>query len=109
MEIEGSPHIKRLPGTGWLRNGNRTGDLSGCRKCGAKTRPGSTCKAPAMPNGRCRFHGGKATGATTAAGIERIREARTIHGRYSKEAIRERSAIRELMRDARSFLGHDKR
>jgi hypothetical protein len=26
--------------------------------CGAKTRAGGTCKQPALPNGRCRFHGG---------------------------------------------------
>ncbi len=31
--------------------------------CGAKTRSGGTCKQPAMPNGRCRLHGGKSTGA----------------------------------------------
>src|ERR1035437_10291942 len=32
-------------------------------KCGAKTRAGGKCKAPAMPNGRCRVHGGQSTGA----------------------------------------------
>ncbi|MCL6442056.1 MAG: hypothetical protein K6T83_01095 [Alicyclobacillus sp.] len=30
--------------------------------CGAKTRSGGTCKNNAMPNGRCRLHGGKSTG-----------------------------------------------
>ncbi len=29
------------------------------RHCGAKTRQGTACKAPAMRNGRCRMHGGK--------------------------------------------------
>ena len=38
-----------------------------------------------MPNGRCRLHGGKSTGPRTARGIECIRAARTIHGRYSAE------------------------
>ena len=28
--------------------------------CGAKTRSGESCKTPAMENGRCRMHGGKA-------------------------------------------------
>lgn len=28
-------------------------------ECGAKTRSGKPCKAPAMENGRCRIHGGK--------------------------------------------------
>jgi hypothetical protein len=29
------------------------------RRCGARTRQGSRCQSPAMPNGRCRRHGGK--------------------------------------------------
>ena len=51
-----------------------------------------------MPNGRCRMHGGKSTGPGTAEGIERIRKMRTIHGRYSAEAI-------ELRRDAAAWDG----
>lgn len=39
--------------------------------CGAKTRSGEPCKNAAMPNGRCRMHGGKSTGRPI------------IHGRYS--------------------------
>ena len=30
------------------------------RRCGARTRSGSACRSPAMPNGRCRMHGGPA-------------------------------------------------
>lgn len=33
------------------------------KRCGAKTRAGHPCKNGAMPNGRCRMHGGKSTGA----------------------------------------------
>ena len=29
------------------------------RECGAKTRQGGVCKQPALPNGRCHYHGGK--------------------------------------------------
>lgn len=32
-------------------------------RCGAKTRSGAPCASPAMPNGRCRMHGGPSTGA----------------------------------------------
>lgn len=32
-------------------------------KCGAKTRQGGKCKRNAMPNGRCKLHGGASTGA----------------------------------------------
>ncbi|AVX13810.1 HGGxSTG domain-containing protein [Stutzerimonas stutzeri] len=46
-------------------------------QCGAKTRSGQPCKAPAMPNGRCRKHGGTSTGAP--AGNQNARK----HGIYS--------------------------
>ena len=31
-------------------------------QCGARTRAGSPCPTPAMPNGRCRMHGGTSIG-----------------------------------------------
>jgi hypothetical protein len=31
-------------------------------RCGARTRNGSRCRSPAMPNGRCRMHSGRAEG-----------------------------------------------
>jgi hypothetical protein len=39
---------------GWLKNGNQPGDPQVAPRCGAKTRRGNGCQAPAMPNGRCR-------------------------------------------------------
>lgn len=43
--------------------------------CGAKTRKGTACKVLSEPGKRrCKFHGGKSTGARTPEGIERIRE-----------------------------------
>ena len=33
-------------------------------RCRARTRRGSLCQSPAMPNGRCRMHGGKSPGAS---------------------------------------------
>jgi len=50
-------------------------------QCGAKTRSGQPCKANAMPNGRCRKHGGASTGAPK--GNQNARK----HGIYS-DAIR---------------------
>jgi hypothetical protein len=35
-------------------------------RCDARTRKGPPCGAPAMPNGRCRMHGGLSTGACLA-------------------------------------------
>ncbi len=45
------------------------------QRCGARTRKGTPCQAPAMPNGRCKLHGGKSTGARTPEGRDRIRQA----------------------------------
>lgn len=41
-------------------------------KCEAKTRRGTPCQAPAGPNGRCKLHGGKSTGAKTPDGQVRV-------------------------------------
>jgi hypothetical protein len=65
---------------GWLRNGNRPGDFLAAPRCGAKTRRGRPCRAPAMANGRCRMHGGASTGARTADGLGRCRRANWKHG-----------------------------
>ena len=70
---------------GWLKNNNPAGDPNKAPRCGAKTRRGTSCKAPAMPNGRCRLHGGKSTGPKKPEGLERSRKANWKHGHYSKE------------------------
>ena len=47
-------------------------------RCGAGTRKGQACKARALPGkARCKFHGGKSTGAKTVEGLARISEAQT--------------------------------
>jgi ribosomal protein L32 len=74
-----------------------------CPRCGAQTRSGSSCRQAAMPNGRCRMHGGSSTGPT-AAGIERIRQARTIHGGRSAEMIELRREMALLKRAARRTI-----
>ncbi len=72
-----------------------------CPRCGARTRSGGECKSPAMPNGRCRLHGGPSTGPRTAEGLERMRRANTRHGRYSEENVRLMRYIRALAAEAR--------
>ena len=61
-----APGLKR----GRLKNGNPVGDYMAAPRCGA-AHPvrRASCRQPAMPNGRCRFHGGKSTGPRTAAGL----------------------------------------
>ena len=89
---------------GWLKNGNPPGDFSKAARCGAKNRRGTTCRCPAMPNGRCRLHGGLSTGPKTLVGIERIRQAVTKHGRFSKQAVEDREHYRKLMQHCREML-----
>lgn len=52
-------------------------------ECGAKTRAGGQCKAPAMKNGRCRVHGGASTGNPRAEG----NTSALKHGFYSKALL----------------------
>jgi hypothetical protein len=44
-----------------------------------------------------RSHGGKSTGPTTAAGRERLRAARTVHGCHSAEGREFRAAVADLL------------
>jgi hypothetical protein len=69
--------------------------LQSARRCGARTRQGTPCRAPAIHGKhRCRMHGGRSTGPRTPEGLERSRRARWKHGRYSKEAREARARER---------------
>src|SRR5262245_41952222 len=60
-------------------------------RCGARSkRTGKPCRGAAMPNGRCKLHGGKSTGPRTPEGLERSRRANWKHGHFSREAKAER-------------------
>ena len=67
-------------------------------RCEARTRGGGPCQSPAMPNGRCRMHGGKSPGAPKGN-----RNA-WKHGHYSAEAIAMRQLVRQLLSDARDTI-----
>jgi len=88
----------------WLKNGNPPGDPNRTPRCGAKTRKGTACHSPAMPNGRCRMHGGASTGPRTPEGLARSRRSRWKHGLYSAEAMARRKLARELMRQSRDLI-----
>lgn len=62
-------------------------------RCLARTRKGSACQSPAMPNGRCRMHGGKSPGAPKGN-----RNA-WKHGGRSSEMDALRKALRAMRRD----------
>src|SRR5438270_4950761 len=79
---------KKTSRLGWLKNDNPPGNPANARRCGARTRKRSKCQAPAMPNGRCRMHGGTSTGPRTPDGLCRLRAANTKHGAYATSARR---------------------
>lgn len=63
-------------------------------KCGAKTRAGGGCRKPAMPNGRCRFHGGLSTGPK----IPNSGRNALKHGMYAKHMTAEEISISRTMK-----------
>lgn len=65
-------------------------------RCGARTRGGRPCKSPAMPNGRCRMHGGTSPGAPRGQ-----KNGMYHHGRYTAEAIKARREINAWIRTMR--------
>ena len=94
--MTGEPHA-----TGWREALDKADAAPRCR---ARRRDGGGCRAAAMPNGRCRMHGGKSTGPRTAEGLERSRKARWRHGHYSAEAMAERREARASVRFLRELL-----
>lgn len=68
-------------------------------RCGARTRKATYCQSPAMPNGRCRMHGGASPGAPTgqANGMWK-------HGLRSIKAIERRRAMTAAIRTIRWAL-----
>ncbi|MGC1180947.1 MAG: HGGxSTG domain-containing protein [Methyloceanibacter sp.] len=67
-------------------------------RCGARTRSGDPCRSPAMPNGRCRMHGGKSPGAPKGN-----RNA-WKNGYYSAETMAVRKLVRQLLLDSAELL-----
>ena len=66
-------------------------------RCHARARSGQQCGQYAMQNGRCRFHGGKSTGAKSP-------HRPLKHGFYTKDAITERKMINELLLTSKKTL-----
>ncbi|WP_158667642.1 HGGxSTG domain-containing protein [Bradyrhizobium guangdongense] len=74
--------------------------MSASPRCGAGTRGGFACRAPAVRGKvRCRMHGG-AAGSGVPWGNRNARK----HGLFTQERIAERRAIRALLDEARKLL-----
>lgn len=69
-------------------------------RCGAKTRNGAPCQAPAVSGKkRCRMHGG-ALGSGAPKGNRNAYK----HGLYTREAIEQRRALASFIREAEETL-----
>ena len=70
------------------------------RRCGAQTRAGGACIAPAKRGKRrCRMHGG-APGSGAPKGNRNARR----HGLFTGDAIAERERIQDLLGETRKLL-----
>ena len=77
-----------------------TGPMRASRRCGARTRNGTPCQAPAV-NGkaRCRMHGGAMGSGAPIGNTNALK-----HGMYTKTALEERRTLRQFMREMQESL-----
>ena len=79
---------------------NTTPMLSSAR-CGARTRSGKPCRAPAVTGkGRCRMHGGAAGSGAPLGNRNAVKTAL-----YTQEILEIRRELRRLRSEAKLFLG----
>ena len=77
-----------------------TGPMLSSPRCGARTRSGNYCMAPAVSGKRrCRMHGG-----APGSGAPRGNKNALKHGRHTREALAERRRVRDLIRQSRELI-----
>jgi len=69
-------------------------------RCGAQTRSGSPCQAPATKgHRRCRMHGG-----TQGSGAPRGNQNALKSGLYTADSLAMRRRVTQLIRDSREII-----
>lgn len=77
-----------------------TGPMRSSPRCGAKTRRGTPCQAPAVAGRtRCRMHGG-----ASGSGAPKGNKNALKHGLYTQESKEMRQLIRTLERRTRDII-----
>lgn len=77
-----------------------TGPMRTSLRCGAKTRKGTPCQAPAVTGkARCRMHGG-AKGSGAPIGNRNALK----HGMYTRESLEFNKHIRDLLREGKELI-----
>jgi hypothetical protein len=89
-----------------MTNYTTLGGRVACTQCNAQSkRTKLQCRAPAIKGKtKCRFHGGRSTGAKTAEGRARIAAAHTVHGRETREKRLNHSVIMSELRVLEVFM-----
>jgi glucans biosynthesis protein len=83
-----------------MSHARNTGPMQGSLRCDAKTRAGSTCRAPAVRGRiRCRMHGGAAGSGAPFGNSNALK-----HGFFASEAVHERKFVRIVLKEARKLL-----
>lgn len=69
-------------------------------RCGAKTRQGTPCQAPAVSGKkRCRMHGG-----AQGSGAPKGNQNALKHGMYSRDTLEFNRHMRKLLRDGKKMM-----
>jgi len=77
-----------------------TGPMRTSLRCGAKTRGGTPCRAPAVAGKvRCRMHGG-AKGSGAPIGNRNALK----HGQYTRSELADRKEVTDLIRNYKALL-----
>jgi uncharacterized protein YjcR len=85
-----------MPGT----HARNWGPMLQSLRCGAKTRSGGSCRAPAVTGKkRCRMHGG-----AKGSGAPRGNRNALKHGVFTKDSIELRANLRKQIREAQKLL-----
>lgn len=77
-----------------------TGPMRASPRCGAKTRKGTPCQAPAVAGkARCRMHGG-----ASGSGAPKGNQNALKHGMYTRENLEFHKHMRELLREGKEMI-----
>lgn len=77
-----------------------TGPMLASPRCGARTRRGVACRAPAIfGKNKCRMHGG-----AKGSGAPKGNKNAIKHGVFTKDALQHRAAFRDLIAQARNLI-----
>ena len=88
------------PRRGTSPHKRNTGPMLNSRRCGARTRQGTPCRAPAVSGQkRCRMHGG-----ARGSGAPKNNKNALKHGAYTRSSQQQRAAVRALLAEAQKLL-----